>query len=240
MKAMIFAAGLGKRLGSITKEIPKALLEINGKTVLHHAVEKLSESGFDEIIVNVHYFADMVEREIDRLRGKGFCLTVSDERKQLLETGGGLFNARWFFDDSPFLLYNADIITDLDLLALYKYHQERNSLVTLSVSDRDDERVFLIDNEGLVRGWRNRSTGETIMTGEKIINLKEVAFSGVHVVNPFIFMYMKEGIYSLTTLYLELAADHKIQALKMDSGYWTDIGTPDDLEKVRKDFRDLI
>jgi N-acetyl-alpha-D-muramate 1-phosphate uridylyltransferase len=104
MKAMIFAAGLGKRLGKITEKIPKALVDINGKTALQIAVEKCSSFGFDDIIINVHHFADMVENEVSRLNKMGFNITVSDERDMLLENGGGLYKARKFFDKNPFLL----------------------------------------------------------------------------------------------------------------------------------------
>jgi MurNAc alpha-1-phosphate uridylyltransferase len=240
MKAMIFAAGLGTRLGSITRDTPKALLEINGKTILHHVVERVSGFGFNDIIVNVHYFADKVEREIENIQNEGFCVTVSDERKHLLETGGGLYKARWFFNEKPFLLYNVDIITDLNLLNLYKFHMKTNPLVTLSVSDRNDKRVFLINERGLIQGWRNRSTSEEIIRGSTDTRkLKEVAFSGVHVVNPEIFRFMKEGVYSLTSLYLELAPDHRIQTLKEDHCYWTDIGTPGDFESVKRHFEDV-
>ena len=122
MKAMIFAAGLGKRLGKITENIPKALIDINGKSALQMAVEKCSAHGFNDIIINVHHFSDMVEDEVRRLNKMGFKISVSDEREMLLETGGGLYKARGFFDKSPFLIYNVDIISDLDLSVLYRFH----------------------------------------------------------------------------------------------------------------------
>src|SRR5512135_1832192 len=102
MKAMIFAAGRGTRLGKITEKIPKALVDINGKTALQLAVERCSASGFDDIIINVHHFAGLVEEEVARLNKMGFRISVSDERDLLLENGGGLFKARHFFDERPF------------------------------------------------------------------------------------------------------------------------------------------
>src|SRR5665648_1161539 len=122
MKAMIMAAGKGTRLGKITENIPKALVDINGKSVLQLAVEKCTASGFNDIIINVHHFAGMVEDEVERLNKSGYMITVSDERGMLLETGGGLHKARGFFDKDPFLIYNVDIISDLDLSALYRFH----------------------------------------------------------------------------------------------------------------------
>jgi NDP-sugar pyrophosphorylase family protein len=236
MKAMIFAAGLGKRLGNITDSIPKALVDINGKSVLQMAVEKCSAYGFEEIIINVHHFADMVEDEVKRLNKMGFRISVSDERDKLLENGGGLYKARDFFGNDPFLLYNVDIISDLDLSVLYRLHLKMKGLATLAVRHRPGKRYLLIDNEGQLRGWRNISTGEQILAGVPEDGLSEIAFSSMHIVEPEIFNYMNEGVYSLVTLYLNLAAQHNIFTLKHDYGYWIDIGTPDSLDYVRKLF----
>ncbi len=236
MKAMILAAGLGKRLGKITENIPKALVDINGKTALQIAVEKCSVHGFDEIVVNVHHFADMVEDEVSRLNKLGFRISVSDERNMLLETGGGLYNARNFFDKDPFLIYNVDIISDLNLSELYKYHLLRKGLATLAVRHRPGNRFFLIDSSGILRGWRNNATGEQILTGAVNENLSEIAFSGVHIIEPVIFKYMDRGIYTLTSFYLKLAVEHDIHTFIDDTGYWGDIGTPDSLEFIRRLF----
>jgi NDP-sugar pyrophosphorylase family protein len=234
MKAMIFAAGLGKRLGSITRDIPKALVDINGKTVLHLAVEKCSGFGFNDIIINVHHFADMVEEEVARLNKLGYRVTVSDEREMLLENGGGLFKARHFFNNKPFLLYNVDIISDLDLSALYRLHSEKKGLATLAVRHRPGKRFLLLDSDGRLMGWRNKSTGEQILAGESDKGLSEMAFSSMHIAEPEIFNYMTEGIYTLIDLYLRLASDHKIYTLKHDEGYWVDVGTPESLNYVRE------
>ena len=234
MKAMIFAAGLGKRLGSITENIPKALVDINGKTALQIAVEKCSAKGFDEIIINVHHLADMVEDEVKRLNKIGFRISVSDERGKLLENGGGLYKAREFFGKDPFLLYNVDIISDLDLSALYRLHLEKKGLATLAVRHRPGKRFLLIDEEGRMRGWRNISTGDEILAGVSGEGLSEIAFSSLHIVEPEIFNYMEEGIYSLIDLYLRLASELKIFTLKHDEGYWVDVGTPESLEYVRE------
>lgn len=233
MKAMIFAAGLGKRLGSITEKLPKALVVVNGKTVLQLAVEKCSFYGFDDIIINVHHFADMVEDEVKRLNKMGFSVSVSDEREMLLENGGGLYKARGFFDKKPFLLYNVDIISDLDLNVLFRLHLEKKGLATLAVRHRPGKRFLLVDNDGQLRGWRNTSTGQQILADVKDDGLSEIAFSSMHIVEPEIFNYMHEGIYSMIDLYLKLAPDHQIYTLKHDEGYWIDVGTPESLELVR-------
>jgi NDP-sugar pyrophosphorylase family protein len=233
MKAMIFAAGLGKRLGKITETIPKALVDINGKTILQMAVEKCSSHGFDDIIINVHHFADLVEDEIKRLNKIGFRISVSDERDMLLENGGGLYKARHFFGKSPFLLYNVDIISDLDLSALYRLHLEKKGLATLAVRHRPGKRFLLVDKSGQMRGWQNISTGEKVLAGISMDGLSEIAFSSMQIVEPEIFKYMNKGIYSMVTLYLNLAAKHNIYTLTHDEGYWIDVGTPESLEYVR-------
>ncbi len=233
MKAMIFAAGLGTRLGNITKNIPKALVDINGKSVLHRAVEKCSLYGVDDIIVNVHHFADMVETEVAKLVEMGYKISISDERDKLLENGGGLYKARDFFDDRSFLLYNVDIISDLDLSELFRLHIEKGGLATLAVRHREGKRFLLIDKSGRLRGWRNISTGEQILACKSAEGLSEIAFSSMHVVNPEIFNYMTAGVYTLIELYLRLASEHSIFTLNHDEGYWIDIGTPESLDKVR-------
>lgn len=234
MKAMIFAAGLGKRLGKITETIPKALVDINGKTALHRAVEKCTSHGFDDIIINIHHFADMVEEEVNRLRNTGFRISVSDERDKLLENGGGLYKAHSFFDSQPFLLYNVDIISDLDLTALYRFHLEKKGLATLAVRHRPGKRFLLVDKSGQLQGWRNISTGEQILAGSTEEDLDEVAFSSMHIAEPSVFKYMHDGVYTLIDLYLRLASEHSIFTMRHDEGYWVDIGTPESLEYVRK------
>lgn len=231
------SAGYGTRLGEITQSIPKVLVDINGKTLLQHAVEFCCSHGFDDIIVNVHYKADLVEDEIRRLTGLGFRISVSDERDLLLENGGGLYKAKDFFDKNPFLVYNADIVTDLDLSLLLKYHLGKNALATLAVRHRPGSRFLLIDKEGVLRGWRNVDTGEEILKTYPRTDLIEIGFSSVQIIDPEIFMYMREGIYTVVDLYLELAATGKIFTLRRDDGYWFNVGTPVELEKVREFLR---
>lgn len=236
MKAMIMAAGKGTRLGLITDSLPKVLVDINGKSVLQRAVEKCSLHGFDEIIVNVHHFAGQVIAETERLKRLGYKLAVSDESERLLETGGGLFNARRFFDNGPFLLYNADIITDLDLNQLLNYHFEKKGIATLAVRHRKGNRYFLAGCDGILSGWCNKATGEEIIKRPGN-DLYEVAFSGIHIIEPEIFNYMSDGVYSMTSVYLDLAARHRIYTRLYDEGYWFDMGTPEMLESARDYLR---
>jgi MurNAc alpha-1-phosphate uridylyltransferase len=234
MKAMILAAGKGTRMGKITDSIPKVLADINGKSLLRVAVEKCTASGFDDIIVNVHHFADMVEEEIARLNRMGFRITISDEREELLETAGGLYKARNFFDREPFLLYNADIITDFPISDLLALHNEKKGLAALAVRNREGKRYFLVNGQGLLRGWCNISTGEKIVAGEEEEDLSPIAFSSIHIINPEIFNYMSEGVYTMTALYLQLISDHKIHTLLHNEGYWFNVGTPEILEETRE------
>lgn len=231
---MLMAAGKGTRLGKITESIPKALVDLNGKSALHLAVEKCTAHGFDDIIINVHHFAGMVEEEVGKLNRMGYRISISDERDMLLETGGGLYKARWFFDKNPFLIYNVDIISDLNLSALYSYHLEKKGLATLAVRHRPGNRFYLTDEQGIIRGWRNNATGEQILTGSENMNLSEIAFSSMHIVESEIFNYMDEGIYTMTDLYLSVAGEKNIFTYLDDSGYWGDIGTPESLEYVRR------
>lgn len=234
MQAMIFAAGKGTRLGKITETTPKALVDVNGKTILHRAVEKCASFGFDDIIINVHHFADLIEDEVKRLNKIGYKIAVSDERSALLENGGGLYRAKWFFKNESFLLYNVDIVSNFDLNALYKFHKEKRGLATLATRHRPGKRFILVDAEGRLRGWRNTETGDEIFTTSSQEWLDEIGFSSMHIVEPEIFNYMHEGVYSMIDLYLKLADKHKIFTLKDDEGYWVDIGTPESLERVRK------
>jgi N-acetyl-alpha-D-muramate 1-phosphate uridylyltransferase len=239
MKAMIFAAGLGTRLGNLTKEVPKALVDINGKSALRIAVEKITKSGFDDIIVNLHHHPDIMKEEIEKIRKDGYRITISDESEELLDTGGGLFKARDFFDDKPFLVYNVDIFTDLNLRLLYDYHLDSGSIATLAVRHRTGNRMLLVDAKGRMRGWCNNQVKEEISTVENRKGLEEIAFSGIHVISPAIFELMQEGIYSMISLYLMLAGSKYINTWLYDEGYWFDCGTPANLEKIRKHLAKL-
>ncbi|HPT11545.1 MAG TPA: nucleotidyltransferase family protein [Bacteroidales bacterium] len=234
MKAMIFAAGLGTRLGELTKKTPKALVDINGKSALRIAVEKLTAEGFDDIIVNIHHHPDSMLSEIHHLCDEGFRISVSDESAELLDTGGGLFNARHFFGSEPFLVYNVDIFSDINLKALYDAHLSSDAIATLAVRHRNGNRMLVVDKKGRLMGWCNNATKEEILTVENKKGLEQIAFTGIHVVSPAIFNLMQEGIYSMTSLYLMLAGSHKINTFLYDDGYWFDCGTPENLGKIRK------
>ncbi len=233
MKAMIFAAGLGTRLGEMTRERPKALVDINGKTALRIAAENLTVNGFDDIIVNIHHHPEMMMEEIERLRSDGLKIAVSDEREELLDTGGGLYKARQFFTEGSFICYNVDIFTDLNIKELYNYHVSSVSLATLAVRHRLGNRFLLVDKRGRMRGWVNNASHEEILTTGSRKGLEEIAFSAIQVLTPSIFEKMPAGIYSMISLLLMLAGKNAINTFLHDDGYWFDCGTPESLNKIR-------
>ncbi|HCC69741.1 MAG TPA: nucleotidyltransferase [Bacteroidales bacterium] len=234
MKAMILAAGKGTRLGSISKETPKILIDINGKTVLERIVKKLLSHGFNDVIINVHHLADKVIDAVEEIRKKeDINITISDERDELLETGGGLYRVRDFFDNEPFLVYNGDILTDLNLQKMYDYHIKNDALATIAVRDRDGKRAFLVDENGIIRGWTNRESRVDMITIEKPMTLYEIPSMAISVYNPGIFDYMEEGKYTMTSIVLKATESSRVIVFRYDRGYWVDIGTPEKIEKAK-------
>ncbi|HQK12272.1 MAG TPA: nucleotidyltransferase family protein, partial [Candidatus Marinimicrobia bacterium] len=204
MKALILAAGLGKRLRPLTNQKPKALIEVGGRPLLQIAIEYLQMYGFDEIIINVHHYADQIIKYLEVNKYLGQNIIISDETDQLLDTGGALKKAAWFFEDSqPFLVYNVDILCDLDLRQFCKYHRESGALATLAVRQRSSERYLLFDEANVLCGWQNLKTGEIIQTRLSDSPLCQLAFSGISVLSPEILRYLPhKNIFSLIDLYL--------------------------------------
>jgi NDP-sugar pyrophosphorylase family protein len=236
MKAMILAAGLGTRLRPITENIPKALIPINDTPLLELVIIKLISSGFNDIIINVHHHARQIINFIEQKNHFGINITISDESEELLETGGGLKKASWFFDDKkPFLVYNVDIISDIDLKKLYKFHTDSDALITLAVKNRKSVRYLLFDSTNSLCGWKNLQTGETKIIRNVQSKIKALAFSGIHVINPEAFNYINpENYFSLTDFYIKIAGNHKIQAFNHVNTKWIDIGKIECLEMAKK------
>ena len=157
---MIFAAGLGTRLRPLTNNIPKALVPLNGIPLLELAIRRLKYYGFNEIIINVHHFADKIMAFLEEKNNFDIEIYISNEEKILLDTGGGLKNAAWFLKDEPFLVVNADIVTSLNLAEIVKFHQEHSFLATLAVQTRESSRQMMFNDQNLLSGWRNHQTGE--------------------------------------------------------------------------------
>lgn len=233
MKAMIFAAGLGTRLKPVTNYGPKALVEVNDLPLIEHVIIKLKAAGITEIIVNVHHFADQI---IDFLKSRNnfdISMAISDETDQLLDTGGGLQKAKWFFDNNePFIVYNTDIISNIDLKELIQFHKNSNSVATLAVKNRETSRYFLFNNQNLLCGWENKKTGEQkISRNEESLN--SFAFSGIQVINPEIFELITEtGKFSITDLYLRLAKTNNISGFQHNESFWVDLGKLEDFKEA--------
>ena len=227
MKAIIFAAGLGTRFKPWTDKHPKALALINGKSLLQRNILYLQQSGITEVLVNVHHFGDQIMEAIRINQGWGSTVSISDERDAVLETGGGLKRAAWFFDDGPFVVINADILTDLDLESMISFHHMQTPLATLAVTNRISSRYFLFNEEDLLCGWRNTKTGkERIAVPAPILN--EKAFSGIHVLSPEIFPLMhQQGKFSIVDVYLELAASQMIIGFDHSGSKLVDVGKPE-------------
>src|SRR5690349_300822 len=161
MKAMILAAGLGTRFKPWTDKHPKALALVNGKTLLQRNVEYLQKFGITDVIVNVHHFPEQIIDAIEKNKGWGSHITISDEKGEVLETGGGLKRAKTFFDnDEPFVTINVDILTDFDLNKLLAFHNKNKPLISFGVTDRKTSRYFLFDDDMRLCGWENTKTEE--------------------------------------------------------------------------------
>lgn len=235
---MIFAAGLGTRLKPITNDRPKALAEIQGTTLLEIIIRRLINNGFNEIIINVHHFADKVLDFLDSKNYFNINLQVSDETGELLDTGGGLKKASWFFDDGkPFLVHNVDTLTDVNLMDFYTYHTQKKALASLLVRHRPGSRFFLFDEDHSLCGWENVLTHEKIITNNQPSQLEQIAFSCLHVIDPKIFNLIDEnGCFSIIDVYLRLAGNQKILGYIDDKSYWLDVGTPEKLMRGEKEI----
>ncbi len=234
-KAMIFAAGLGTRLQPFTTNKPKALVEVNGKPMLLHVAEKLMTAGVKHIIVNVHHHAAQLRNFIETRHFPGARFQVSDETDELLDTGGGLKKAASMLDgDRPFLVYNVDVLCDIDLKALCAHHHQQQALATLAVSNRQGSRYFLWDHKRLA-GWEDTKRKQRIwVKSTPPAKFLKRAFSGIQVISPEIFRKMTEtGSFPIREVYLRLAATHHITCFEHDPEGWLDVGTPEKLAKAQ-------
>lgn len=233
MKAMIFAAGLGTRLKPLTDHMPKALVPVAGKPMLEHLIEKLKAAGFNEIVINVHHFANQI---IDFLKEKdnfGITIHISDETDMLLDTGGGIKKAASFFHE-PFLIHNVDILSNVDLKSLYEYHLTSGNDATLLVSPRKTVRYLLFDERNRLCGWVNKDTLQTKPEGfvyQPEVQ-KEYAFSGIHIVSPTLFNYMSEhwtGKFPIMDFYLQTCQEAQLGGYAKEDLQLIDIGKPETL-----------
>ena len=232
MKALIFAAGQGTRLKEHTTSKPKALVELASKPLLQHAIEKLVMHHITDITINVFYFADQIIDFLKYHPFPGIQIHLSDERDQLLDTGGGLKKAEPFLAGlEPILIYNVDVVSNLDLNALEKYHNQAGSLATLVVRKRETARYLMFDQDLQLAGWKNFSNGETkIARPDSFDKATPYAFSGIQIIQPDLLNLISEkGKFPIMDLYLRLASTHAIQGFVDGSTTWMDLGKPDQL-----------
>jgi len=246
MKAMILAAGLGTRLRPLTDNRPKALVEVAGRTLLEITLSRLRAFGIREVIINVHHFANMILEYLKTNDNFGMRIEVSRE-EVLLDTGGGLKKAAYFFLehssglDDPFILHNVDVISTIDLRRMVRFHTKNQALATLAVQDRETSRYLLFDEQLQLCGRRSGRDQQTefVRSSQQV---QALAFSGIHVISPRLFaMMIEEGVFSIITSYLHLAAHgEKILAFRADEYYWRDLGRPDNVMQAAQDLKQKV
>jgi len=231
---MIFAAGLGTRLKPYTDTMPKALVPVAGIPMLEILIRHLKMNGINDILINVHHFAGQVIEFLRLNNNFSANITISDETDLLLDTGGGLKKASWFFDDSkPFLVQNVDVISDLDYQDMLDMHNKTGAIATLAVSDRETSRYFLFDETMQLCGWENTKTADVKIVRPDVQNPKRLAFSGIHIIDPMIFSMMHQNRkFSIVDTYLELATNSKISGYEHNPENWVDMGKPEELIKA--------
>ena len=234
MKAMVLAAGLGTRLRPLTDDRPKALVNVSGRTLLEITLTRLREFGVHDVIVNVHHFGELI---VDYLRANNnFGLHIEISREDiLLDTGGGLKKAGWFFasDSEPFVLHNVDVISTIDIHAMLRFHRDNRGLATLAVKDRTTSRYLLFDNNLELCGRRlvREQKLEVVRPSPHRV---ELAFAGIHIISPrLISLLTEDGAFSIIDSYLRLAAcGERIFGFRADSYAWRDLGTIESLKKA--------
>lgn len=236
---MIFSAGLGTRFKPWTDKYPKALAMVNGKSLLQRNVEYLQKYGITEVVVNVHHFASQVIDAIEANKGWGSKILISDESKQLLETGGGMLHAKELLKDSqPFITLNVDILTDLNISKLVAFHEKKKAFIAFGITDRKTSRYFLFDEEDRLCGWRNVQTAEEKVAIRKP-NLREMAYSCVSVFSQNVFEHIhQQGKFSITEPYLSLAEHHLILGYDHTGDKLVDVGKPESVAVAEELFND--
>ncbi len=237
MRAMILAAGLGTRLRPLTDDHPKALVEINGRTLLAIVLARLRRFGVREVIVNAHHFAGMI---VDYLGSHDFGMRIEvSQEEELLDTGGGLKKAAHFFleasPDEPFLVHNVDVLSAIDLRRMVKFHRDSRALATLAVQPREASRKLLFDDQLRLCGrklWDREA--ELVRPSAQ---WDALAFCGIHVISPKIFQLMsEEGAFSIIASYLRLAQQgERILGFRADGYDWRDVGTPEGAGRAAKE-----
>lgn len=242
MKAMILAAGLGTRLRPLTNNRPKALVEVAGQTLLEITIARLRKFGVREVIINVHHFSGLIVNYLKLKNNFNMRVEISNE-DVLLDTGGGLKKAAWFFFEdgrpAPFILHNVDVISTIDLGLMLESHQRNNALATLAVQQRETSRYLLFDEQMQLCGRRIVKEQKTEMA-KPAEQPKELAFTGIHIISPQLLEMMNEdGVFSIVDTYLRLTGEgEKILGYRAEGAYWRDLGKPENIKAAAQDLKD--
>ena len=238
MNALILAAGLGTRLGTYTANRPKALVEVNGRTMLEHQLRHLAAAGFDRFVINIHHFAGKVQEYLKQNGNFGLDITLSDESSLLLDTGGGIRQAMHLFqDDAPLLVHNVDIFSNTDLRNLYQTHIKSGADATLLTARRSTSRYLYFNNMGALCGWSNEKTGEVRSPLSDFDKTKYTpyAFQGIHVISKSVLPLLDaipEQRFGITDFYVSNAGNLNLQMFESDPSQWVDAGKPETLGKA--------
>lgn len=237
LSGMIFAAGLGTRLRPLTNDRPKAMVELAGKPLLEHVILNMRQAGVGRIVVNVHHFAEQIEEFLDRHHYLEQDVVISDERDELLDTGGGLLKARsLFMPGEAVLIHNVDILSDLQLPHLIAYHQRHPAYATLAVRNSTPGRGLRFNKQGLLKGWENSITGEQKIVDPEFHISSNYSFCGIHIVSPdFLQNIIHRGAFSIIDEYIAQAREHALQMYFYD-GPFLDLGTPAALLQAENRF----
>jgi NDP-sugar pyrophosphorylase family protein len=247
MKAMILAAGMGTRLRPLTNDRPKALVEISGRTLLEITLKRLGTFGIREVIINVHHFADIVVHYLKANSNFGMQIEISRE-DALLDTGGGLKKAAWFFLrdtnalDEPFVLHNVDVISTIDLRLMAEAHKAKGALATLAVQARKSSRYLLFDEDLRLSGKQKGSEKNREIVRSDSSEPQPLAFAGIHVISPrLLSMFQQDGVFSIIDVYLKLAAEgQNILGYRADGNYWRDLGKLEQVQQAAKDYKEKL
>jgi NDP-sugar pyrophosphorylase family protein len=239
MKAMILAAGMGTRLLPLTRDIPKALIPLNGVPLLELQIERLKRFGFNELVINIHHHGQQIIDFLRDLHMTDVMIHISDEQDKLLDTGGAVKKAMSLLgDDEPVLIHNVDVITSLDLAAFMNHHRQTEALATLCVQQRHSSRYFIFRPDDRLCGWTNHSTGETKWVASTERTCHQKAFSGIHVIGPHFFSNVEQHrcfpdhteAFSIVDVYLCLAATGKVMGFEHSQDLWMDLGSRERLK----------
>ncbi|APD07566.1 mannose-1-phosphate guanylyltransferase [Flavobacteriaceae bacterium UJ101] len=234
---MLFCAGLGTRLRPITNDIPKALVPVNGKTLLQRNIEYLNSYGIQDFVINIHHFGEKILQHLEENNHFGMNVQISDEREEVLETGGGLKKAAPFLSKEDFIVMNVDILTNMNLQHMIDFHTQRKPIATLAVTNRESSRKLLFNTQKELSGWCNKITHEKVISRPNS-SLAELAFSGIHIISPtFINLMDRSDKHSIIDPYLKVAKTHTILGYDHSGDILIDVGKHETLQQATQIFK---